>query len=120
MAEALKLSPCFSYSLHNYSSRRKYSSRRIKEGISLNSFNGLKALAGFPLRTPSIQGFIANDLLLRKASVSTSTSVRGRTPIVSMAADGQYYCLCLLVLVAIFLLGFHRNDCVHCCYPLIP
>lgn len=88
MAETLKVSPCFSYSLHNYSGRHRYSSRRSKEGISLNSFNGLKALAGFPLRSPSIQGFRANDLLLRKASGSTSTSVRGRTTIVSMAADG--------------------------------
>lgn len=88
MAEALKLSPCFSYSLHNHSSRRKYSSRRSKDGISLNSFNGLKALAGFPRRSPSIQGFKPNDLLLRKASVSKSTGVHGRTPIISMAADG--------------------------------
>lgn len=88
MAETLKVSPCFSYSLHNYIGRHKYSSRRSKEGISLNSFNGLKALAGFPLRSPSIQGFRANDLMLCKASGSTSTSVRGRTLIVSMAADG--------------------------------
>lgn len=88
MAETVKVSPCFSYSLHNYIGRRKHSSRRSKEGISLNSFNGLKALAGFPLRSPSIQGFRANDLLLCKASGSTSTSVRGRTLIVSMAADG--------------------------------
>lgn len=88
MAETLKVSPCFSYSLHNYIGRHKYSSRRSKEGISLNSFNGLKALAGFPLRSPSIQGFRTNDLLLCKASGSTSTSVRGRTLIVSMAADG--------------------------------
>lgn len=88
MAETLKLSPCFSYSSHKYIGRHKYSGRRSKEGISLNSFNGLKALAGFPLRSPSIQGFRANDLLLCKASGSTSTSVRGRTLIVSMAADG--------------------------------
>lgn len=88
MAETLKVSPCFSYSSHKYIGRHKYSGRRSKEGISLNSFNGLKALAGFPLRSPSIQGFRANDLLLCKASGSTSTSVRGRTLIVSMAADG--------------------------------
>lgn len=88
MAETLKVSPCFSYSSHNYIGRHKYSGRRSKEGISLNSFNGLKALAGFPLRSPSIQGFRANDLMLCKASGSTSTSVRGRTLIVSMAADG--------------------------------
>eukprot|EP01018_Ginkgo_biloba_P022122 Gb_36066 [translate_table: standard] len=89
MAEAFKLtpsSPCFSYGLQDNNGRRKYSGRR-KGGVSINSFSGLKGIAGFPLRLSSLQGFKLIDLL-QKATVSTSSNASGRAQIVSMAGDG--------------------------------